>query len=284
MKNATMFLQDGPIDLAVVDDIREMFFAEIEYAVKALKEKQNSGITLTAKMVPTEFKDKNTLTSGAVVTKVVERMSPQTRQQLQDTKNALEQALSAVQKLTTSNSQHLSPPSSRDSSPVRDTTLAPSDKEPRAATTVTKKSPAGKRKSNTTPATTVTKKSRKTPIPKKVRSNNQIATSEDDSDSSCTEISDDEVSDLGLWEPMSPIKPLETSAQEHIPVSSKGRVNDLVPTSSCQNQAPVFAQNIPVQEMSFDDLIGNGPEEQQLQNAIQFLENDNSKEVNTPPN
>ena len=69
-----MTLQDGPIDKAVLIDIRKIFLAEIKFAVESLMSK---GDDLTADTVPTEYIEKKSLqsTSVTVVEKIVERES-----------------------------------------------------------------------------------------------------------------------------------------------------------------------------------------------------------------
>ena len=149
-----MTLQDGPIDKAVLIDIRKIFIVEIKFAVESLMSK---GDDLTADTVPTEYIEKKSLqsTSVTVVEKIVERESfgENELRQVYAAQKALIQAWS---KLKVLNSANLSPPPSRESSPVRTTkrTSQTSYKEPPAKTPkkAPKKTPKKKAAPEVTPS------------------------------------------------------------------------------------------------------------------------------------
>lgn len=300
VKGTSMSLQSAPIDLVAVNDVQKAVFEEIEYAVKALKEKEDSGIRLTAEMVPVEFKDKDMLKSGTVVVKEVERMSAQVLQQIDYVAKSLDMASARLRQFNNRAPQHLSPPPS----PVRTTALESSDdnEEPRDEIPVPNRISAGKRKSNTTPVIPVTKKPRKDPVkprkapvkprkdpvkktrtapvkPRKAPISKEVISESD---------SGDDISDQEMWKDIPSETSNDTSAQEHIPVSSECHSNVLVPIQSCQNPESTHAQEpIPTQiEITFEELVEDSSRpvsENELQSAVQFLENLNAQEINTPP-
>ena len=351
VKGTSMSLQSAQIDLVAVNDVQKAVFEEIEYAVKALKEKEDSGIRLTAEMVPVEFKDKDMLKSGTVVVKEVERMSAQVLQQIDYVAKSLDMASASLRQFNNRAPQHLSPPPS----PVRTTALESSDdnEEPRDEIPVPNRISAGKRKSNTTPVIPVTKKPRKDPVkPRKAPVKPRKAPVKKTRTAPVTKTrtapiskevisesdSGDDISDQEMWKDIPSETSNDTSAQEHIPVSSECHSNVLVPIQSCQNPESTHAQEpiptqiemtseehvedtsaqehipvssechsnvlVPIQscqnpesthaqepipnqiEITFEELVEDSSRtvsEHELQSAVQFLENFNAKEINTPP-
>ena len=289
VKGTSMSLQSAPIDLVAVNDVQKAVFKEIEYAVQALKEKEDSGIRLTAEMVPVEFKDKDMLKSGTVVVKEVERMSAQVLQQIDCVAKSLDVASARLRQFNNRAPQHLSPPPS----PVRTTALESSDdnEEPRDEIPVPNRISAGKRKSNTTPVIPVTKKPRKAHVKprkdpvKKTRTAPVTKTRKATISKKVISESDsgDDISDQEMWKNIPSETSNDSSAQEHIPVSSEYHSNVLVPIQSCQNPESTHAQEpIPNQtEITFEKLVED-MSEHELQSAAQFLENLNAQEINTP--